>query len=149
VHKNFKYKKIKGIVRIQVKSGEANPAPPVGPVLGSRGVNLMDFCKKFNLETSKEGSLDKGTVVTVVVTIYEDKTFDFVVKSPPTSYLIKKYIKSEKGCQQPKKQPLLYITAEDIEVIAKIKSKDLTAITLSSAIKTVQGTVFSMGFGVR
>lgn len=146
---NKKNKKVKEVVRLQIKTGEATPAPPIGPVLGSRGVNLMDFCKKFNLESVKDKSLEKGSLVSVVLTIYEDKTFDFVIKTPPTSFLIKKYTNVEKGLQQPNKQKSIDITYSDIEKIAKIKSKDLTAITKDSAINTIIGTARSMGFSVK
>lgn len=141
-------KKVKEIVRLQIKAGEATPAPPVGPVLGSRGVNLMNFCKQFNTTTDQISLLEKGTLVTVVLTIFHDRTFTFVVKSPPTSYLIKKYSNVTKGCSQLHRQSVI-VSMEDIENIIRIKKSDLTAFSYLSAFKTVCGTIKSMGFSVQ
>ncbi len=143
-------KKIKELIRLQVRVGEANPTPPLGPVLGSRGINLVEFCKRFNAESISVSNLLKGTLVTVVITLFEDKSFFFLIKTPPTTYLVKKFLNVEKGCNKPKKgeQSVMCVSLHDIKEIVKIKRKDLFVKTEESAIKIVCGSVLSMGFSV-
>lgn len=143
-------KKVKGVVRLQIKAGEATPTPPLGPVLGSRGVNLINFCKQFNLESLKIPNIVKGTLVTVVLTFYEDKSFSFLVKTPPTTYLIKKILNIEKGlAEQKKTKDTIIITLQDIKEIVKIKREDLLVTSDESAIKIISGSVLSMGFSIK
>ena len=144
-------KKVKEVIRLQVKAGEANPTPPLGPVLGSRGINLLNFCKQFNMESVKVSNLLKGTLVTVILTLFEDKSFSFTIKSPPTSYLIKKYLSVEKGYAERKKNvhDSIFLTIGDIKEIVKLKRKDLVTTTEEAAIKVISGSVLSMGFVIK
>ena len=133
-------KPVKAVVKLQIPAGKATPAPPVGPALGQHGVNIMDFCKAFNDATKgKEGT------VPVVLTIYEDRTFDFIIKTPPTAELIKKYANVVKGSAVPNRDKVGKITRKQIEEIAKIKLPDLNTKDIKKAMKIVEGSVRSMG----
>jgi len=135
-------KKIVGFIKLQIPAGKANPSPPVGPALGQRGLNIMEFCKAFNAQTQ---SMEPGLKLPVVITAYADKSFTFVLKSPPATVLIKKAIKLEKGSQRPNSEKVGKITRAQLEEIAKIKTKDLTAADMDAAVKTIAGTARSMG----
>lgn len=136
-------KKIDGYVKLLVEAGKATPSPPVGPALGQRGVNIMEFCKAFNAQTQKaEG------VLPVVVTVYSDKSFSFEVKSPPVSYLLKKAAKIEKGSGEAPKKKAGKLTKSQVEEIARIKMPDLNTDDLEAAVKIVSGTARSMGIEV-
>ena len=138
-------KKIVGLIKLQVPAGKANPSPPIGPALGQRGLNIMEFCKAFNAQTS---SLEPGLVLPVVITAFADKSFTFVLKSPPASVLIKKILKLEKGSPKPHVDKVGKLTRAQAEEIAKIKIKDLTGADLDAAVRTVAGTARSMGITV-
>jgi large subunit ribosomal protein L11 len=137
-------KTVKAKVKLKVPAGAATPAPPVGSALGQQGVNIMDFCKQFNAKTAHA----KGEMLPVIVTVYIDKTFDFVVKTPETSALLKKKIKLEKGSSKPNKDKIGKLTWKDIEDIASIKMPDLNALDLEQAKKIVAGTARSMGIDI-
>lgn len=137
-------KKILAQVKLQIPAGQANPAPPVGPALGQHGVNIMEFCKAFNEKTAK----DSGTIIPVIITIYQDRSFSFITKTPPAAVLIKNELKIEKGSKEPKRQKVGEITREQLEKIAKIKLKDLNTKNLNNAIKIIEGTAKSMGIRV-
>jgi large subunit ribosomal protein L11 len=137
-------KKVTGIVRLQIPAGQANPAPPVGPALGQQGVNIMEFCKQFNAATQK----DAGLVIPVVITVYHDKTFTFITKTPPASTLLKKAANIAKGSGTPNKEKVGKVTKQQVLDIAKLKSKDLNATNLERAAKMVAGTARSMGIEV-
>ena len=138
-------KEISGYVKLQIKGGQANPAPPVGPALGQRGINIMEFCKAFN-EKTKEFM---GKPVPVVITVYKDKKFDFVIKSPPASHFIKEAIKLKSGSKEPGRNIIASITKKQIEEIAKQKMNDLNAIDLEQAVKIIAGSARSMGIEVK
>ena len=138
-------KKILGFIKLQVPAGKANPAPPIGPALGQRGLNIMEFCKAFNAQTS---SMEPGLVLPVVITAFADKSFTFVLKSPPASVLIKKALKLEKGSAKPHTDKVGKLTRAQAEEIAKVKIKDLTGADLAAAVRTVAGTARSMGITV-
>ena len=138
-------KKIIGFIKLQVPAGKANPSPPIGPALGQRGLNIMEFCKAFNAQTS---SMEPGLKLPVVITAYADKSFTFVLKSPPATVLIKKAIKLDKGSQRPHEQKVGKITRAQLEEIAKIKTKDLTGADLDAQVRTIAGTARSMGVTV-
>jgi len=138
-------KKIVGFIKLQIPAGKANPSPPVGPALGQRGLNIMEFCKAFNAQTQ---SMEPGLKLPVVITAYADKSFTFVLKSPPATVLIKKAIKLEKGSSRPNSEKVGKITRAQLEEIAKIKTKDLTAADMDAAVKTIAGTARSMGVTV-
>ncbi len=139
-------KKVDGYIKLTIPSGKANPAPPVGPALGQRGVNIMEFCKAFNAATN---SLDPGTPVPVVITVYVDKSFTFVTKTPPASFYLKKYAKVSKGSGATKKESYIgRVTVSDCEEIAKIKKDDLNANDLTAAAKIIAGSAESMGIEV-
>jgi large subunit ribosomal protein L11 len=138
-------KKIVGFIKLQIPAGKANPSPPVGPALGQRGLNIMEFCKAFNAQTS---SMEPGLKLPVVITAYADKSFTFVLKSPPATVLIKKAIKLDKGSQRPHEQKVGKITRAQLEEIAKIKTKDLTGADLDAQVRTIAGTARSMGVTV-
>ena len=138
-------KKVVGFIKLQVPAGKANPSPPIGPALGQRGLNIMEFCKAFNAQTS---SMEPGLKLPVVITAYADKSFTFVLKSPPATVLIKKAIKLEKGSQRPHEQKVGKITRAQLEEIAKIKTKDLTGADLDAQVRTIAGTARSMGVTV-
>jgi len=138
-------KKIVGFIKLQVPAGKANPSPPIGPALGQRGLNIMEFCKSFNAQTS---GMEPGLVLPVVITAFADKSFTFVLKSPPASVLIRKAIKLEKGSPNPNSQKVGKLTRGQLEDIAKIKIKDLTGADLDAAVRTIAGTARSMGVTV-
>ena len=137
-------KEISGFVKLQVKGGQANPAPPVGPALGSKGVNIMDFCKQFNARTQ-----DKiGKVLPVLITVYNDKSFDFVIKTPPASVQLLEAAKIQKGSNESNRNKVGKVTWAQVEVIAKDKMPDLNCFTVESAMKMVAGTARSLGLNV-
>ncbi len=137
-------KKVVAEVKLQLPAGKATPAPPVGPALGQRGVNIMEFCKRFNAETA-----DKvGMILPVIVTVYEDRSFSFVVKTPPASFLLRKAAGIEKGSGETKRKMVGKVTKKQVEEIARIKMPDLTANDLNAAMKIIEGTAKSMGIEV-
>ena len=138
-------KEIAGYVKLQIKGGQANPAPPVGPALGQRGLNIMEFCKAFNEKTKAF----LGKPVPVVITVYKDKKFDFIIKSPPASHFIKEAAKLKSGSQEPGRQIVSSITKKQAEEIAKKKMADLNAYDLNEAIKIIAGSARSMGIEVK
>jgi large subunit ribosomal protein L11 len=140
-----KEKKIKAKVKLNIVAGKATPAPPVGPALGQHGVPLMDFCKEFNARTSKMGE----SVIPVVLTAYEDRTFTFIIKTPLTSDLIKKALGLKKGSSTPNKDKVGTLTKDQVEQIAKVKLPDLNAASLDQAVKIVTGSAKSMGVEVK
>jgi large subunit ribosomal protein L11 len=135
-------KKIVGFIKLQVPAGKANPSPPIGPALGQRGLNIMEFCKAFNAQTQ---GIEPGLKLPVVITAYADKSFTFVLKSPPATVLLKKAVKIDKGSGKPHLQKVGKITRAQLEEIAKIKQKDLTAADMDAAVKTIAGSARSMG----
>ncbi len=138
-------KKIVGFVKLQVPAGKANPSPPIGPALGQRGLNIMEFCKAFNAQTQ---GIEPGLPLPVVITAVADKSFTFVIKSPPSSILIKKAVKIDKGSANPLKTKVGRITRAQLEEIAKTKMKDLTAADMDAAVRTIAGSARSMGVNV-
>ena len=138
-------KKIVGFVKLQVPAGKANPSPPIGPALGQRGLNIMEFCKAFNAQTQK---VEPGLPLPVVITAYADKSFTFILKSPPASVLIRKALKIEKGSKTPHTEKVGKLTRKQAEEIAKMKQPDLTAADLDAAVRTVAGSARSMGVEV-
>lgn len=139
-----KGKKIKALVKLNIKAGKATPAPPVGPALGQHGVALMDFCKEFNARTAKMGD----DVIPVVLTVYEDRSFNFITKTPITSHLIKKALKKEKGSGVPNKDKIGTLTRTQAEEIAKIKMQDLNTKDMEQALRVIAGTARSMGVNI-
>ena len=137
-------KEIEGFIKLQVKGGAANPAPPVGPSLGSKGVNIMEFCKRFNAKTQDS----PGKILPVVITLYKDKSFDFVVKTPPAAIQLIEAAKIKGGSAEPNRKKVGSVSWEQVEQIAKDKMTDLNAFTLHSAMKMVAGTARSMGLTV-
>jgi large subunit ribosomal protein L11 len=137
-------KKIKTVVKLQIPAGQANPAPPIGPVLGQHGINIMEFCKQFNAKTQKR----MGEITPVILTVFEDRTFVFETKTPPVSYLICKAIGIEKGSGVPNKEKVGKITKAQIQEIVKMKIQDMNAASPEAAYKTVKGTARSMGVDV-
>ena len=137
-------KKVTGQVKLQIKAGQANPAPPVGPALGARGVNIMEFCKQFNAKTQK----DPGLVVPVVITVYSDRSFTFVTKSPPAAVLLIKAAGLEKGSGEPNKNKVGKVTKADVRKIAETKIQDMNAYTVEQAMRSIEGTARSMGIEV-
>ena len=138
-------KKIIGFIKLQVPAGKANPAPPIGPALGQRGLNIMEFCKAFNARTQ---SMEKGLPIPVVITAFADKSFTFIMKTPPETILIKKAAKIEKGSARPHTNKVGKITRAQAEEIAKAKEPDLTAADLDAAVRTIAGSARSMGITV-
>jgi large subunit ribosomal protein L11 len=138
-------KKVVGLIKLQVPAGKANPSPPIGPALGQRGLNIMEFCKAFNAQTQK---MEPGLPVPVVITAYQDKSFTFVMKTPPASVLIRKAAKIEKGSARPLTDKVGRITRAQAEEIAKAKMPDLTAADLEAAVRTIAGSARSMGIDV-
>ena len=138
-------KEVVGLIKLQIEAGKANPAPPVGPALGQKGVNIMDFCKRFNEKTKN----DMGKIIPVVITVYKDKSFDFVCKKPPTSFLIRQALKLKKGSKTPGRSVVATLTREQVEGIAKEKMEDLNALDLEGAVKVVSGQARSMGITVK
>ena len=137
-------KKVTGQIKLQIPAGKATPAPPVGPALGQAGVNIMDFCKAFNAKTAK----DEGLIIPVVITVYADRSYTFITKTPPVAVLIKRAVGIAKGSGEPNKNKVGKITAKQVEEIAKMKLPDLNADSLEAAINTVRGTARSMGVEV-
>ena len=138
-------KKIVGLIKLQVPAGKANPSPPIGPALGQRGLNIMEFCKAFNAQTQK---MEPGLPIPVVITAFADKSFTFVMKTPPASILIKKAAKIDKGSPRPNTDKIGRISRAQVEEIAKAKMPDLTASDLEAAVKTIAGSARSMGIDV-
>ena len=137
-------KKVSGYIKLQIAAGNATPAPPVGPALGQHGVNIMDFCKQFNAKTQDQ----PGMVIPVVITVYADRSFSFVTKTPPAAVLIKKAAKLDKASGEPNKKKVATLTHAQAEEIAKIKMPDLNAASLEAAVAMVKGTARSMGIVV-
>ena len=138
-------KKVVGLIKLQVPAGKANPSPPIGPALGQRGLNIMEFCKAFNAQTQK---MEPGLMLPVVITAYADKSFTFILKSPPASVLIRKALKLEKGSPKPLTDKVGKLTRKQAEEIAKTKQPDLTAADLDAAVRTIAGSARSMGVEV-
>ena len=137
-------KKIKAVVKLQIEAGKANPAPPVGPALGQHGVNIMAFCKEYNEQTASQA----GAVIPVEITIYEDRSFTFVTKTPPAADLLKKALGAEKGSDNPSRNKIGTLPQDKIREIAKLKLKDLNAKDLEGAMRMVEGTARSMGIEI-
>ena len=137
-------KKVTHVVKLQIEAGKANPAPPVGPALGPTGINIMQFCKDFNEKTAK----DAGMIFPVILTVYADKTFDYVLKTPPAAVLLKQAAKIEKGSARPHRDKVATIKRAQVEEIANIKMRDLNASSLESAVSIIKGTARSMGIVV-
>ncbi|MCI6770019.1 MAG: 50S ribosomal protein L11 [Candidatus Cryptobacteroides sp.] len=137
-------KEVTGFIKLQIKGGAANPAPPVGPALGSKGLNIMDFCKQFNAATQASA----GKVLPVVITVYSDKSFSFVVKQPPVAVSLKEAAKIQKGSGEPNRNKVATITWDQVRTIAEGKIQDMNAFTLKSAMSMVAGTARSMGIQV-
>ncbi len=138
-------KEVAGLIKLQIKGGAANPSPPVGPALGSKGVNIMDFCKQFNARTQDKA----GKVIPVVITVYADKTFDFVTKTPPVAIQLLEVTKAKKGSQEPNRVKVSSLSWDQIKTIAEEKMEDLNCFTLESAMRMVAGTARSMGITVK
>lgn len=136
-------KRVKAYIKLQITGGAANPSPPVGPALGQQGVNIMEFCKAFNAQTQTPEK--QGKPLPVVITVYEDRSFTFVTKTPPASYLIKEAIKVQKGSSNPKTTKIGKLTRKQLEEIAKVKMQDLTAADLNAAVRCIAGSARSMG----
>lgn len=135
-------KKVVGYIKLQVPAGKANPSPPIGPALGQKGLNIMEFCKAFNAQTQ---SMEPGLPIPVVITAYADKSFTFIMKTPPATVLIKKAIKLDKGSARPHTDKVGKISRAQLEEIAKLKTPDLTAADMDAAVRTIAGTARSMG----
>jgi large subunit ribosomal protein L11 len=138
-------KKVTGYIKLQIPAGQANPSPPVGPALGQQGVNIMEFCKQFNAQT---GALEKGLPTPVVITVYSDRSFTFILKTPPAAVLIRKAIGIPKGSPRPNTSKVGKIKRSQLEDIAKLKMPDLTAANLDAGVNTIAGTARSMGVDV-
>ena len=138
-------KKVNGYVKLQVPAGQANPSPPIGPALGQQGVNIMEFCKQFNAQTQQ---VEKGLPIPVVITVYSDRSFTFIMKTPPASVLLKKAAGIEKGSGVPNTNKVGKVTRKQLEEIAKTKTPDLTAADLEAAVRTIAGSARSMGVDV-
>ena len=137
-------KKVQGYIKLQIAAGKATPAPPVGPALGQHGVNIMGFCKEFNERTSK----DAGLIIPVVITVYQDKSFTFVTKTPPAAVLLKKACNIQSGSYVPNKTKVAKISKDEVRKIAELKMQDLTAANIDAAISMIAGTARSMGIVV-
>jgi large subunit ribosomal protein L11 len=138
-------KEVAGLIKLQIRGGGANPSPPVGPALGSKGVNIMDFCKQFNARTQDKA----GKVIPVVITVYADKSFEFVTKTPPVAVQLLEVAKSKKGSKEPNREKVATVTWDQVKTIATEKMEDLNCFTLESAMKMVAGTARSMGISVK
>jgi len=138
-------KKVQGYIKLQVPAGSANPSPPIGPALGQQGVNIMEFCKQFNAQTQK---MEKGLPIPVIITVYSDRSFTFVMKTPPAAVLIRKIIGIEKGSGTPNTAKVGKISRKQLEEVAKMKQPDLTAADLEAAVRTIAGSARSMGVDV-
>ena len=137
-------KKVIGMVKLQVKGGQANPSPPIGPALGQHGVNIAEFCKTFNARTQDQ----MGTVIPVVITIYADRSFSFITKTPPASVLLKQAAKIAKGSSEPNRDKVAEVTKKQVEEIARLKLEDLNAYDIEGAMRIIEGTARSMGITV-
>jgi large subunit ribosomal protein L11 len=137
-------KKLKAIIKLQIEAGKATPAPPVGPALGQHGVNIMAFCKEYNDQTASQA----GSIVPVEITIYEDRSFTFVTKTPPAADLLKRALGAEKGSDDPRRNKIGSLPREKVREIAKLKLKDLNAIDIEGAMRIVEGTARSMGIDI-
>ena len=138
-------KQVTGYLKLQVKGNSANPAPPIGPALGSKGLNIMDFCKQFNARTANMGDMK----IPVVITVYADRSFTFITKTPPAADLLKKALKLEKGSGKPNREKIGSVTYAQIEEIAKLKMPDLNTTNLEAAIRTIEGTAKSLGLEIK
>ena len=138
-------KKVTGFLKLQVPAGAANPSPPIGPALGQRGLNIMEFCKAFNAQTQK---MEKGIPIPVIITTYQDRSFTFEMKTPPVSYFLKKAAKLESGSKTPGREPVGKVTKKQVREIATQKMPDLNAASIETAIKSIKGTARSMGIEV-
>lgn len=138
-------KEVEGFIKLQVKGGQANPSPPVGPALGAKGVNIMEFCKRFNAKTQDT----PGKLIPVVITVFKDKSFDFIVKTPPAAVQLMEAAKLKKGSPEPNRQKVGSVTWDQIKSIAEDKMPDLNALKIESAMKMVAGTARSMGLNVK
>ena len=134
-------KKVTGFIKLQIEAGKANPAPPIGPALGQKGVNIMEFCKAFNARTQKEA----GTILPTIITVYSDRSFTFITKTPPATFLLKKELKLKSGSNKPGHQVVATVKEEVVENVAKAKMPDLTAADLDAAKRTIEGSVRSAG----
>ncbi len=134
-------KKVVGMVKLQIPAGKANPSPPVGPALGQQGVNIMEFCKAFNARTQDKS----GLIIPVVITVYADKSFTFITKTPPAAVLLKKAAKLEKGSGEPNRNKVGTVTRDQVREIAEVKMPDLNAANIDSAMRMIEGTARSMG----
>lgn len=137
-------KEVAGYLKLQVKGGQANPSPPIGPALGSKGINIMEFCKQFNARTQDK----QGQILPVVITYYTDKSFDFVIKTPPTAVLLKDLVKKQTGSPEPNRKKIGSVTWDQIRQVAEIKMPDLNCFTIEAAMRMVAGTARSMGITV-
>jgi large subunit ribosomal protein L11 len=137
-------KRIIVVIKLQIRAGQANPSPPVGPALGQHGVNIMEFCKAFNAKTQNQ----EGMIIPVVITVYADKSFSFITKTPPASVLLKQAANIAKGSSDPRREKVGTVTRGKIEEIAKLKFEDLNAVDLSGALKIIEGTARSMGITI-
>ena len=137
-------KKIQAMIKLQITGGKANPAPPVGPALGQHGINLMEFCKQFNERTKSQ----EGTIVPVVITVYADRSFDFIIKTPPASILLMQAVGIEKGSGQPNKNKVGVLNRGKVREIAKLKMPDLNTSDFESAVRIIEGTARSMGIDI-
>jgi large subunit ribosomal protein L11 len=138
-------KEVAGLIKLQIRGGGANPSPPVGPALGSKGVNIMDFCKQFNARTQDKA----GKVIPVVITVYVDKSFDFITKTPPVAVQLLEIAKSKKGSKEPNRDKVAQVTWDQVKTIAEDKMEDLNCFTVESAMKMVAGTARSMGITIK
>ncbi|MGE5771153.1 MAG: 50S ribosomal protein L11 [Hyphomicrobiales bacterium] len=138
-------KKVTGFLKLQVPAGAANPSPPIGPALGQRGLNIMEFCKAFNAQTQK---MEKGIPIPVIITTYQDRSFTFEMKTPPVSYFLKKAAKLDSGSKTPGREPVGQVTKKQVREIAEQKMKDLNCDTVESAMKMIEGSARSMGLTV-
>ncbi len=138
-------KKVKGLIKLQIAAGKATPAPPVGTALGPHGVNIMDFCKAFNAKTASQ----EGLIIPALVTVYQDRSYSFITKTPPAAVLLKRAANIAKGSGEPNRSKVGQVTAEQVEEIAKTKMPDLNCASLEAAVKTVAGTARSMGIDVQ
>jgi len=138
-------KEVSGLIKLQVKGGAANPSPPIGPALGSKGVNIMEFCKQFNARTQDQA----GKVLPVIITVYKDKSFDFIIKTPPAAVQLMETAKLKKGSAEPNRNKVGAVTWEQVQGIAESKMKDMNCFTLDSAMSMVAGTARSMGIRVK
>ncbi len=137
-------KKVKAVIKLQIPAGKANPAPPIGPALGQHGINIMAFCKEYNARTASQ----VGSIIPVEITVYQDQTFTFVTKTPPTADLLRKAAGIEKGSAEPRRQMVGKITREQLRQIAELKMKDLNALDLEAAERQIEGTARSMGIEI-